>query len=54
MRELILREVDKKSEALEKEKGVPGSQGGEKDTLFFPALLPLSHIRCFFLNSELL
>ena len=35
MRELILRQDDKESRALEKEKGVLGSPGGEKDS-FFP------------------
>ena len=35
MKESIPRQVDKKSGVPEEEKGVWGSQGGEKDKLFF-------------------
>ena len=35
MRESIPRQVDKKSGVPEEEKGVWGSQGGEKDKLLF-------------------
>ena len=58
----MLRQVDKKSGALEEE-GFQGPQGGErgpgllrkrKRHTLFSTLLCLNHIRCFFLNSELL
>ena len=56
VRESIPRQVDKKSGAPEEQKGVWGSQGGDrgvefskrrKGQTYFSTLL--SHIKCFFL-----
>jgi len=50
VRELILRQVDKKSGRRRRRKGFRALEE-EKGTNFFSTLLCLSHRRCFFLNS---
>ena len=63
LRQLIPRQVDKKSRVPEEEKGVWGSQGGHRvlefsrrrtgQTFFFPSTsLSLSHIKCFFFKPR--
>ena len=56
MRKSIPRQVNKKSRVFEEEKGVWGSEGGDRHlefsrrkTNFFPTFLSLSHIKVFFL-----
>ena len=59
VRESIPRQVDKKSRIPKEEKGVCGSQGGDRglefsrrrkgQMSFFSTFLSLSHIKCFFL-----
>ena len=60
VRESIPRQVDKKSGVPEEEKGIWGSQSGNRDLefsrrrkgqtsfFFFPTLLSLNHMKCFF------
>ena len=63
MRESIPRQIEKKSRVLEEEKGVWGSQGGDRDLEFsrrrkgqtFFLSTVLNHIKCFFpLSPELM
>ena len=61
VRESVPRQVDKKSGVPKEEKGVQGSQGGDRDLefsrrrkgqmsfIFFSTFLSLSHIKHFFL-----
>ena len=59
VRESIPRQVDKKSRIPREEKGVCGSQGGDRGLefsrrrkgkmSFFSTFLSLNHIKCFFL-----
>ena len=54
VRESIPKQVDEESGALEKEKGVRGSQGGEKDKRFIYTALSQSIKQCILLKDMFL